>query len=402
MVNNLINKLPLLTAALLVALSIYSSWSSLLSIAAIVNILVLGWHNYYSSTTKSDSAEQSDSAKIDYQKIDEVIERATRAFVHEFEMVKAELSQIQDVIADAVVQLNGSFHELQDYMSCQKRAGDALASDMHASVIVDDKALRAQHGIKDFVHETSDTLQFFVDLIVITSKKSVATAYKMDDISEQMDEIVSMQGNIRKIADQTNLLALNAAIEAARAGEAGRGFAVVADEVRRLSQTSNQFSDEIADHISKTMMTVKSTRILVGDMATQDMSVAVRSKGKVDEIMMAMERLDESIECTLSEFEGIGAQVGISVSNAIRALQFEDIGRQLIGHVNERMISVEGFVENMKSSLYLLKQQKYEFEHSNSLLDKMRGDISYFESTIDREGRIAHQESMKEGDVELF
>ena len=327
------------------------------------------------------------------------------AFLREFDEVKGELSQIQVVIADAVGELNGSFHELQEYMSRQKNAGDALVSDMTQPSGVTNEAtgdIESAHGIKEFVHETSDTLQFFVDLVVVTSKQSVETVHKIDDISKQMKEIVGMQGNIRKIADQTNLLALNAAIEAARAGEAGRGFAVVADEVRRLSQTSNQFSDEISDQVAKTMKTVESTRVLVGDMATQDMSIAIRSKGKVDDIMGHMESLDDSIERTLSEFEEVGVLVGSSVGNAIRALQFEDIGRQLIDHLNQRITSVEGFVGDIKTDLYQFQRQNGEPEQTSVLIDKMKGDIIDFERTIDREHRVAHQESMDEGDVELF
>jgi len=137
-------------------------------------------------------------------------------------------------------------------------------------------------------------LSSLVNNIENTAQKEVELSHKLIELSAQTNDVRGILGVIADIADQTNLLALNAAIEAARAGEHGRGFAVVADEVRKLAERTQKSLGEINVTINVIVQAIANSADAMGLNAKSMESLVEDSK----EVQGAIELLSQTMEST--------------------------------------------------------------------------------------------------------
>jgi methyl-accepting chemotaxis protein len=164
-----------------------------------------------------------------------------------------------------------------------------------------------------------DTVKKTVDGMTRIREAMESAAGKINGLGQKSAEIGKIVAVIDDIAAQTNLLALNAAIEAARAGEQGRGFAVVADEVRSLAERASQATKEIADLIEAVQKGVQDSV-----KATEEGSKQVASGSElVDQTGVALKQITESVNAVTGQIEQISAaaeQVSASADEMVKTV----------------------------------------------------------------------------------
>lgn len=299
--------------------------------------------------TQIASGDGDLSQRIDIKTQDEIGQLAAgfNQFVSKIQMTVSQVVESSNTLRREMDQLNSLTATIVDSTTLQQRDSEAVAAAVNEMQVtsrnVSDSATQAalasQTANQELVN-TNEILEQTVGAIRDLAGEIESASTVINTLDNDVSNIASVLDVIRGIAEQTNLLALNAAIEAARAGEQGRGFAVVADEVRSLASRTQQSTGEIQSMIEKLQAGAeKAVEVMHGSKVGSEETIqsAGLATESLAEILNAISRMNE-MNTHIATAANQQSSVSDEISNNVQGIA--DSSTSIVGVVNQAQRSL--------------------------------------------------------------
>jgi methyl-accepting chemotaxis protein len=255
--------------------------------------------------------------------------------------LRALLLQALPIVNRHITTVRSLTEEEINNLTC--RFGDMTV--MLEQAIEHSQQVSGEGSILSVLEHSEGELNQVVDML----KSMMATKEQMFSqilgLAEYATELDAMAMDVAKIADQTNLLALNAAIEAARAGEQGRGFAVVADEVRNLSKISGATAQKIRQKVEVVASAMGDALQIAEQTAERDAIAESTSRDNITAVLKRFDQTASSLTATALQLQEKNRIIHQDVSDVMVALQFQDRTSQILCQVEKSLEGLKAEVE---------------------------------------------------------
>ncbi len=267
------------------------------------------------------------------------IEQSIEGFADNISGVLYQVEESAQAVADSSDQIASAVQELAESTTTQAQSVQVL---LEKSEHVTESVQATSQNIQ----EVNRLIRNAEDIVGAQKQQMQSVSGAMDIISRRSEEIRSISDTVKNIANQTNLLSLNASIEAARAGSAGKGFAVVAENIKNLAAESAEATQQIQDLITATIAAVKEGDRQIRDTAATLEDIVAVTKGiaqKTSEVTMNAEEESNAIIQIKDETDKINEMVlnssAVSQENAAASSELANQAqmlKELTGYITVR------------------------------------------------------------------
>jgi methyl-accepting chemotaxis protein len=262
-------------------------------------------------------------------------ERAVQARIEQAIVERQELSSQVITLADEMTgQVVTSLSEAEQAISLAIESFTAIAMEAQSAADIAQSTVgnQSEYSVAKITREATHVMDVFINGMLVSARTVTDCARKLENMVGVSLRLTGLLNDVEAVADQTNMIALNASIEAARAGNAGRAFSVVAAEVRRLSERSRQAAErmhQIAGEISHETETIYRS---LATTAESSLEASCDAQMEVNKMLELLNRADQTTRDVLISLTEKSANITEQYASIVTAFQFHDLLRQRLEH----------------------------------------------------------------------